>query len=124
MIVWGDQAWLRKIVESIVSNAIKFTNEGGITISAEKREDGITINIGDTGIGIVEENKETLFKEFSKIQGTGATQHAGSGLGLALSKRLVLLHGGEIWFTSEPGRGSTFSFSIPAKVVGKINAAT
>jgi signal transduction histidine kinase len=71
--------------------------------------------VWDTGIGIKEEDQEKLFKEFQQLDGGMDKRYQGTGLGLALSKRLVEMHGGMIWMESEPGKGSRFSFTIPIR---------
>ena len=97
---------------------MKFSKpEGGtITIKSEKEKDMVKISVSDTGIGIKEEDKGKLFKEFEQLD-SGITKHyGGTGLGLAITKRLVELHGGRITVESKYGEGSTFTFYLPIKL--------
>jgi len=113
--ILADELRLRQILFNLISNATKFTPDGG-QIELEARENGstLTISIRDTGIGISPEHHERIFKAFEQVERSYSRPYQGSGLGLALTKRLVELHGGRIWVQSEgQGRGSTFSFTIP-----------
>jgi CheY-like chemotaxis protein len=99
---------------NLVSNAIKFTVEGGITIDAECDDEKFTVSVQDTGIGIDSKDHEVIFDEFRQLDSSQSRQYEGTGLGLALTKRLVGLHSGKIWVESEGlGHGSKFSFTIP-----------
>jgi len=118
--VRADPVRFKQIMFNLVNNAVKFTPEGGgVTVSARPRADGmVAIAVRDTGIGVAAEDLDKLFAEFVQIhKGAGVTAE-GTGLGLALSKRLVELHGGTIWVES-PGKdqGSTFTFTLPAAVM-------
>jgi signal transduction histidine kinase len=109
-----DARSLRHIVHNLVNNAIKFTSHhGSVTISATETTTGTVVEVADTGIGIKPEDQPRLFEEFRQIDGSTSRGYEGIGLGLALSKRLVELQGGQIWVESVPGRGSTFRFLIP-----------
>jgi len=125
--VWGDRVRLRQILFNLLSNGLKFTPAGG-TISLTARRcpqplpespspgDGtfLEITVRDTGIGIKGEDIGKLFKDFGQLEAGRAPEKRGTGLGLALTKRLVELHGGRIWAESEgEGRGSTFGFALP-----------
>jgi len=109
----ADPVRLKEIFLNILSNAIKYTNEGGIELEIVEKEHLWLFNIIDTGIGIAKENHELIFKEFKTIENSDKNISKGTGLGLALTKRLVELHGGNISFTSELGKGSIFTFTIP-----------
>ncbi len=99
---------------NLLSNAIKFTPEGGITTKVEFNDDEFIISVIDTGIGIEPEDQKTIFDEFTQVDSSQSRQYEGTGLGLALTKRIVELHGGRIWVESEGiGKGSKFSFTIP-----------
>ncbi len=111
-IVYADPVQLKQILLNLISNAIKYTMTGSITVQFLEREDSFEINIIDTGIGISEKDFSKVFKEFVRIETPEITSD-GSGLGLALTKRLVNMHGGEISFTSKKGVGSTFTFTLP-----------
>jgi PAS domain S-box-containing protein len=115
-----DQAKLKQIMYNLLSNAIKFTPERGrIRITARRPPDaaaGIEIAVADTGIGIKPEDQQRIFRDFEQIESASVRQQQGTGLGLALTKKLVELHGGRIWVESEFGRGSTFRFVLPLRV--------
>ena len=112
-IVHGDERRLRQIVFNLLSNAVKFTPAGGSVAVAATRQDGeVQVSVTDTGPGIAPEDHERIFEEFQQTD-VGIQQREGTGLGLALSKRLVELHGGRIWVESEPGHGSRFTFTLP-----------
>jgi signal transduction histidine kinase len=109
-----DARSLRHIVHNLVNNAIKFTpHHGRVTISASETPTGTVVEVRDTGIGIKPEDQARLFEEFRQVDGSTSRGYEGIGLGLALSKRLVELQGGQIWVESAPGRGSAFRFLIP-----------
>ena len=115
----GDATKLRQIVLNLLSNAAKFTTRGRITLSAARdgaAGDWIGIAVRDTGIGISRENLSRLFQNFSQIDPPAGRPHAGTGLGLALSRKLSRLMGGEITVESEPGKGSCFTLRFPTAV--------
>ncbi|HLN54580.1 MAG TPA: CHASE domain-containing protein [Bacteroidales bacterium] len=114
MKVTADKEMLKAILRNLISNAIKFTKPGGsVKVTASRDEDGITISVADTGIGIKPQQQESIF-DISKIVSTsGTTGERGSGLGLILCKEFVEIHQGTIWFTSEWGKGSDFRFRLP-----------
>jgi len=117
-VVVADTRRVEQVLLNLLSNAIKFTEEGHITISASRRKKEVEISVTDTGIGISRENQEKLFRPFTQIETGISRQYEGTGLGLSISKRLVSLMGGTIRVESEPGRGSTFSFTIPTERKG------
>ena len=101
---------------NLVDNAIKFSYENGLVkIGARKKGDMVEITVKDTGIGIKPEDQGKLFKPFSQVDSFLSKQYQGTGLGLSLVKQIVHLHGGYVWFRSNPGEGSTFAFAIPIK---------
>ena len=110
---WADSDRLRQITQNLLVNATKFTPEGGtITLRAKEENGSIVVEVQDTGYGIPEEEQRRLFRPYHRQ--TGDREHlSGLGLGLALCKNLVQLHGGRIWVRSQESKGSTFSFSIP-----------
>jgi GAF domain-containing protein len=109
----ADERKVRQVVLNLLSNAIKFTPEGGrIEVAAVPRHEFVEVSVSDTGIGIAPEDQEAVFEEFRQV-GTAAKKVEGTGLGLALSRRFIELHGGRIWLESRVGIGSTFTFSIP-----------
>jgi signal transduction histidine kinase len=110
----GDERKVKQILLNLLTNAVKFTPEGGsVTLSAERRDGAYEIAVKDTGIGIAEEDLGKLFEEFRQVGTDAARKAEGTGLGLALTRRLVELHGGTIRVASAVGRGSTFTFSLP-----------
>lgn len=113
-LVLGDENRLQQIMLNLVGNAIKFTEQGSVTISAIKNKELIEICISDTGIGIPNDKLEAIFKSFEQVDASTSRKYGGTGLGLSVSKQLVELHGGSIWVESELKKGSSFFFSIPA----------
>jgi signal transduction histidine kinase len=108
----GDERKVKQIVLNLLSNAIKFTPEGGrIDVRAALNDGLIEVSVTDTGVGIAPEDQGTVFEEFRQV-GTADKKIEGTGLGLALSRKFVELHGGRIWVTSQVGQGSTFTFTI------------
>ncbi|MGZ4336985.1 MAG: ATP-binding protein [Gaiellaceae bacterium] len=113
-LVEGDERRIRQVIFNLLSNAVKFTPPGGRVELKSARLDGeVRVSVIDTGPGIATEDQERIFEEFQQTE-AGAGQREGTGLGLALSKRLVELHGGRIWVDSEPGDGSAFVFTLPS----------
>jgi signal transduction histidine kinase len=113
-VVDGDERRLRQVIFNLLSNAVKFTPEGGSVVVASDRHNGeVLVSVTDTGPGIAPEDHARIFEEFQQTE-VGAKQSEGTGLGLALSKRLVELHGGRIWVESELGSGSRFVFTLPS----------
>ncbi|HSF83776.1 MAG TPA: ATP-binding protein [Anaerolineales bacterium] len=117
---WGitaDRFRLRQILLNIVGNAIKFTEQGGVTVKAEKRETQILVCIQDTGIGIPPERLEDIFEAFSQVDTSTTRKVGGTGLGLPISRRLVELHGGRLWAESSghSGEGSIFWLELPVE---------
>jgi signal transduction histidine kinase len=109
----GDERRVKQVLLNLLSNAVKFTPEGGrIGVSAAPIEGGVQVGVRDTGIGISKENQALLFQAFQQVRAEDGAKREGTGLGLALAKRLVEMHGGHIWVDSEPGKGSTFSFTL------------
>ena len=132
-ILVADPGKVKQILYNLLSNAIKFTPPGGtVTVSARVRSEElgvrgqdqtphlspltshwVEIAVKDTGIGIKPEDQARIFEEFYQVEATAAKQYEGTGLGLALAKKFVELHGGRIWVESEPRKGSTFTFTLP-----------
>ncbi|WP_447977957.1 response regulator [Candidatus Nitrospira bockiana] len=110
----ADERKVKQVILNLLSNAIKFTPDGGaIALKASSRDERLEISVTDTGIGIAPEEHERIFGEFHQAGGAQARAREGTGLGLALAKKFVELHGGRIWVDSEVGRGSTFTFTLP-----------
>ncbi|HYY16203.1 MAG TPA: response regulator, partial [Gammaproteobacteria bacterium] len=111
----ADPAKVKQILYNLLSNAVKFTPEQGhVGVRASQDEEGVRIAVWDTGIGIKAEDQMRIFEEFQQVETTTARQYEGTGLGLALAKKFVELHGGRIWVESELGKGSTFTFTLPS----------
>jgi signal transduction histidine kinase len=116
--VWGDPIRLHQVVANLLSNAIKFTPEGGrIDLSAAPSDGLVEISVADTGIGIAPEDQEAIFEEFRQVGADYGRKREGTGLGLALARKFVELHGGRIWVKSRVGTGSTFTFTLPVQPV-------
>jgi signal transduction histidine kinase len=114
-LVDGDERRLRQIVFNLLSNAVKFTPAGGSVVVASARVGReVRVSVADTGPGIAREDQARIFEEFQQTD-LGVEQREGTGLGLALSRRLVELHGGRIWVESELGGGSRFVFTLPVR---------
>ncbi len=110
----ADRRKLKQILFNLISNAVKFTTMGGaVTVLVEREGDFINITVVDTGVGIREEDIPKLFKPFTQLESVYTKSCDGAGLGLALNKQLVELHGGKVWVESLFGAGSRFGFSIP-----------
>jgi signal transduction histidine kinase len=108
-----DSTKLRQILVNLVSNAIKFTEEGRIEIGIKIVGNFLLFSVKDTGIGIPKEYHEKIFERFRQVETAHTRKYGGNGLGLPISKSLVELLGGNIWMESEPGKGTTFCFTIP-----------
>ena len=111
--VKADENRLQQIFHNLVGNAIKFTRRGEIRISAEVKDNFVEVCIKDTGVGIPKDQFEDLFDAFTQVETSDTRSQGGAGLGLAITKNLVEMHGGKIWFESEQGKGSEFYFSLP-----------
>jgi signal transduction histidine kinase/CheY-like chemotaxis protein len=111
--VWADTQRVRQVLLNLMSNAAKFTEEGSISLTAEAGEEYVTLSVADTGIGIDPAAQSRLFIPFQQVDGSTTRRAGGTGLGLAISRSFVEMHGGDIQVESEPGKGSTFSFTLP-----------
>jgi CheY-like chemotaxis protein/anti-sigma regulatory factor (Ser/Thr protein kinase) len=114
--VLADAGKLKQMLLNLVSNAIKFTEDGGlVTITAARLKERLEIAVSDTGIGIAEDDLKRIFQEFHQVDHGPARKHEGTGLGLALTKRFALLHGGDVRVASSVDKGSTFTLSLPLR---------
>ncbi|MDR4499757.1 MAG: ATP-binding protein [Candidatus Scalindua sp.] len=109
----GDSDRMIQVVINLISNAMKFTKKGSITLRARNLNNEIVISIIDTGIGIAVQNQKKIFEKFKQVGDTITDKPQGTGLGLSICKQIVEHHGGRIWVESEWGKGSTFSFALP-----------
>lgn len=109
----ADPQRLKQVLYNLVGNAIKFTDSGSVTVRAENFEDRTVFSVTDTGCGVPEEYLDRIFERFQQVDGSDARAHGGFGLGLAITRQLVELHGGTISASSIVGRGSCFTFDIP-----------
>jgi signal transduction histidine kinase len=114
-IVHGDERKVKQVVLNLLSNALKFTPEGGrVEVCATAFDDRVEVAVSDTGVGIAPQDQEAVFEEFRQV-GASAARVEGTGLGLAISRKFIELHGGRLWLSSEVGKGSTFTFSLPRR---------
>jgi len=111
--VYCDQTRIREVIINLLSNAGRFTDQGGVQVRARCTDGQLTISVQDSGPGIASEDHSRLFEPFQQLDDSIRRKHGGSGLGLAISKRFVEMHGGRMWLESEVGRGTTFFFSLP-----------
>jgi signal transduction histidine kinase len=111
--IYADQTRLKQILLNLVSNAIKFTSKGSVTIKVDVRDGRAYFAVIDTGVGIPLEKQSAIFEKFEQADMSDARQYGGTGLGLAICKQLVEMHGGEIGVKSKIGVGSEFWFTIP-----------
>jgi signal transduction histidine kinase/putative methionine-R-sulfoxide reductase with GAF domain len=112
----GDERKFKQIMLNLLSNAVKFTPDGGkVDVSAKRFDGRIKVAVRDTGIGIAPEDQAAVFEEFKQVGRDHMRKAEGTGLGLALTRRFVELHGGSISLESAPGKGSTFSFTLPLR---------
>ena len=114
--VVGDERKVRQVLLNLLSNAIKFTPEGGwVAVRTAPADGAVEISVSDAGIGIAAEDQAAVFEEFRQVGSDTARKREGTGLGLTLARKFVELHGGRIWVTSEIGKGSTFTFTLPER---------
>jgi two-component system, NtrC family, sensor kinase len=114
-VIRADERKLKQVLLNLLSNALKFTPEGGrIDVRAVMNDGEAEISVTDTGVGIAPEDQQAVFEEFRQV-GTADKKVEGTGLGLALSRKFIELHGGRIWVKSQLGTGSTFTFTIPIR---------
>jgi signal transduction histidine kinase/CheY-like chemotaxis protein len=115
-LIFCDGTRIHQVVLNLVSNAGRFTERGGVRVSAHREDGDVLVSVSDTGPGIPPEDHERLFEPFQQLDASIRRQHGGTGLGLSISRRFVEMHGGKMWLESEPGVGTTFHFSLPLEV--------
>jgi len=112
-VAWADRHQIRQVLTNLAGNAVKFTTEGEVIVSAALQGEMIQVTVADTGEGIAAHAHGIIFDEFRQADGSTSRRHGGTGLGLAIAKRLVIMNGGRIWVESEVGVGSRFHFTVP-----------
>ncbi len=112
----GDDRRISQVLLNLVGNAIKFTDQGEVSVRVSASEGAFQVAVADTGIGISEADQAEILDEFYQADSSSTRAHGGTGLGLAIAKRMVELHGGRLWIESALSEGSTFSFSLPVRV--------
>ncbi|SNZ00497.1 tetratricopeptide repeat protein [Flagellimonas pacifica] len=118
-LVDADENRLQQIMHNLIGNAIKFTQKGYVTLLSESKDNMLSISITDTGIGIPKDNLKTIFNSFEQADGSTQREYGGTGLGLSVTKQLVELHGGSLSVTSETGKGSIFTFTLPLSTMDR-----
>lgn len=108
-----DSTRIRQVILNLLSNASRFTEQGGVTIRVRRGEQAVVVSVADTGPGIAPDDQPRLFEPFQQVDGSLRRRHGGSGLGLSISKRFVEMHGGAMWLESEVGVGTAVYFSLP-----------
>jgi len=111
--ITGDKDRLIQVVINLISNAVKFTDAGSITCAVRSQDSDLVVSVKDSGIGIAITDQPKVFEKFKQVGDTLTDKPKGTGLGLPICKEIVEYHGGRIWVESEPGQGSTFSFTLP-----------
>jgi PAS domain S-box-containing protein len=111
--IFGDPGRISQVLMNLLSNAYKYTPRGGATVRARLVRNSVQIDVTDTGVGISPGDREKLFTRFFRAEDAAVRQQPGTGLGLNITKSIVEMHGGGIWVESEPGAGTTFSFTLP-----------
>lgn len=120
--IWvdADRSRVEQVLMNLLSNAVKFTPKGWISVRVvppQPSEGMVQVKVTDTGIGIRSEHQTIIFEKFRQVDSSASREYPGSGLGLALARHLVEMHGGRIWVDSTPGKGSTFTFTLPAAAI-------
>jgi signal transduction histidine kinase len=123
--VWGEGVLIEDTLANILLNAVKYTPQGGrVDLEIRRDSDYVLVRVADTGIGIPESALPRLFEEFYRADNARAAERDGTGLGLAFARQVVERHGGRIWFESNPGGGSVFTFTLPAGPATSVSART
>ena len=117
----GDERRLAQVLLNLVGNAIKFTDQGEVTIKATMSNGSFTVAVRDTGPGIAQSDQRKIFEEFQQADNSATKRKGGTGLGLSIAKRIIGMHGGHIQVESDVGKGSTFAFTIPVTVERQVS---
>jgi signal transduction histidine kinase/CheY-like chemotaxis protein len=112
-LLWCDRTRIREVLLNLLSNAGRFTENGGVRLAARQDNAAVIVSVADTGLGISEEDRRKLFQPFQQVDGSIRRKYGGTGLGLSISKAFVELHDGEMWVDSAVGQGTTFYFKLP-----------
>lgn len=112
----GNEQRITQVLLNLVGNAIKFTDEGEISVEVTVSDDNFVVSVSDTGIGISEADQARIFEKFHRVDNAAKRGNGGTGLGLAIAKRMIEMQRGRMWVQSTPGKGSIFSFSLPIVV--------
>ena len=120
---FGDERRLTQVLLNLMSNAVKFTDQGSVTIAASSSHGMFEVSVRDTGPGIATGEHARIFEEFQQVDNSSTREKGGTGLGLAIAKRIVELHGGRISLESAPGAGSTFRVALPVRTIAERRAA-
>jgi signal transduction histidine kinase len=112
----GDEQRIAQVLLNLLGNAIKFTENGEVIVEAAVSNETFLISVSDTGPGLSEADQKRIFEEFHQADGSSTREKGGTGLGLSISKKIVEMHGGQIWVDSILGKGSTFQFTLPIRV--------
>lgn len=112
-LVYCDRTRIRQVILNLLSNAVRYTEQGSVRVEAAAADEWLTVTVRDTGPGILEDDVERVFEPFYRGQSSGVQEAVGTGLGLSVSRQFVELHNGKIWLESRPGAGSCFAFRLP-----------
>ena len=112
----GDEQRIAQVLMNLIGNAIKFTEEGQISVAACVQDGSFLVSVSDTGKGLSAANQNVIFQEFKQVDGSSTREKGGTGLGLSIAKKIVEMHGGRIWVESETDKGAIFRFRIPLRV--------
>jgi signal transduction histidine kinase len=116
-VIQADEGRLRRVLDNLLSNAVKYSPNGGtIEVGGQASDTAVTVFVRDEGVGISHSEQEHIFDRFYRVDGTLSRKTQGTGLGLYLAKAIVEAHNGTIDVESQPGKGSTFYFSLPRKI--------
>jgi signal transduction histidine kinase len=119
----GDVRRITQVLTNLVGNAIKFSEAGEVRVHVAAADDSFMVSVADSGPGVADSDQRRIFEEFHQVDNSSTRKKGGTGLGLSIAKRIVELHGGRIGVHSSPGKGSTFWFTLPVRVVEQTEVA-